>query len=97
VRKPFLASHTATHLITNSSSPDDSLACLTLLAEVLGAQSLPGSLDFVARLLETLGLIVQYQSQAQVDMSYLEQLFMTAVENAADNISVRPSLKFHAL
>jgi U3 small nucleolar RNA-associated protein 10 len=70
---------------------------LTLLAEVLGAQSLPGSLDFVARLLETLGLIVQHQSQAQVDMSYLEQLFMTAVENAADNIPVRPLLKFHAL
>jgi hypothetical protein len=49
---------------------------------------LPGSLDLIAHLLETLSKIVQTLPQTQADISYIEQLLMSAVESAASKINV---------
>lgn len=77
------------------SAPDDSLPRLSLLAELLAAKTLPGSLDLAARLLETLNRVMQSASPTQVDVSYIEQSLMSAVENAADKIVVRVGLELH--
>lgn len=49
---------------------------------------LPGSLDLIAHLLDTLSKIVQSLPQTQADVSYIEQLLMSAVESVASNIKV---------
>lgn len=51
-------------------------------------KSLPGSLDLIAHLLDTLSKIVQSLPQTQADVSYIEQLLMSAVESAASKINV---------
>lgn len=70
------------------SVDDNVLPRLSLLAEVLGTKALPGSLDLITHLLETLNKVVQSASPTQVDVSYIEQLLMSAVENAAEKIVV---------
>jgi U3 small nucleolar RNA-associated protein 10 len=57
--------------------------------EVLGTKSLPGSLDLVSCLLETLHNTVQYALSTQADLSFVQQLSMSAIENAAEQITVR--------
>ena len=49
---------------------------------------MPGSLDLITHLLDTLSKIVQSLPQTQADVSYIEQLLMSAVESAASNIKV---------
>lgn len=56
--------------------------------EILGTKSLPGSLDLVSHLLETLNRVVQSISPNQADVSYVEQLLMSAVDSAASKIVV---------
>lgn len=70
------------------STPEDVLPRLSLFVEVLGTRSLPGSLDLISHLLETLNRVVQSVSPAQADVSYVEQLLMSAVENSASKIKV---------
>lgn len=55
---------------------------------MLGTRSLPGSLDLISHLLETLNRVVQSVSPTQADVSYIEQLLMSAIENAANKITV---------
>jgi U3 small nucleolar RNA-associated protein 10 len=80
------------HLISDrpaSNAPSaDFFSSLVLLAEILAASSLPGSLDLISRLLDTLNSVLHYEPPAQGDKSYIEQLLMSAVENAAQNVIV---------
>ncbi|KAG6909155.1 hypothetical protein DXG01_001782 [Tephrocybe rancida] len=62
---------------------EDTMPRLGLFVEVLGARSLPGSLDLISNLLETLNRVSQSATAAQTDVSYTEQLLMSAIENAA--------------
>ncbi|KAF4611649.1 hypothetical protein D9613_003824 [Agrocybe pediades] len=75
-----------------TDAPEDTLPRLSLLVEVLGTKSLPGSLDLVARLLDTLSNIVQVLPQDQADVSYTEQLLMSAVESSASKITEVPNI-----
>ncbi|KAF9553866.1 hypothetical protein CPC08DRAFT_672807 [Agrocybe pediades] len=75
-----------------TDAPEDTLPRLSLLVEVLGTKSLPGSLDLVSRLLDTLSKIVQVLPQDQADVSYTEQLLMSAVENSASKITEVPNI-----
>jgi U3 small nucleolar RNA-associated protein 10 len=68
--------------------PRDTLPLLSLLAEVMASKPLPGSLDLVSRLLETLSKVVQASTSTEADVAYIEQSLMTAIENAATNITV---------
>lgn len=70
----------------------DLFPSLTLLAEILSASPLPGSLDLISRLLDTLNNVLHYEPPAQGDKSYVEQLLMSAVESAANKVVV--SLEF---
>ena len=72
----------------SSSTPEDALPRLSLFVEVLGMKPLPGSLDLISHLLETLNRVVQSVSPVQADVSYIEQLLMSAVENSASKIKV---------
>ena len=80
------------HLISDrpaSNAPSaDFFPSLVLLAEILAASSLPGSLDLISRLLDALNSVLHYEPPAQGDKSYIEQLLMSAVENAAQNVIV---------
>lgn len=71
---------------------DDTIPRLTLLVEILGTKSLPGSLDLISHLLETLNRVVQSISPNQADVSYVEQLLMSAVDSAASKIVEAPNL-----
>ena len=57
--------------------------------EVLSTQQLPGSYELVSALLEILGRVASLQGIAQSEISYLQQLIMTAVEASALQIKVR--------
>ncbi|KAJ7452113.1 hypothetical protein B0H11DRAFT_1742292 [Mycena galericulata] len=74
------------------SVSDETFPRLSLLAEVLGSIPLPGSLDLVSRLLETLHNVVQSSTPTDVDISYIEQSLMSAVENSAQKIVEVPNL-----
>ncbi|KAJ7146113.1 hypothetical protein C8R44DRAFT_600928 [Mycena epipterygia] len=75
-----------------SDVSDDTFPRLSLLAEVLGSISLPGSLDLVSRLLETLHDVVQSTTPTDADISYIEQSLMSAVEHSAEKIDEIPNL-----
>ncbi|KAF7326662.1 U3 small nucleolar RNA-associated protein 10 [Mycena venus] len=75
-----------------SEISDDTFPRLSLLAEVLASVPLPGSLDLVSRLLETLHNVVQSTTSADVDISYIEQSLMSAVEHSAEKIREVPNL-----
>jgi len=64
------------------------LSELTLFAEILGSNPLPGSLELVSALLETLSKLLQIPPTSQADVNYAEQMLMSAIDNAASNISV---------
>ena len=66
----------------------DSLPSLGLLMEVLGTKPLPGSLDLISSLLDTLHHTVQYALSTQADLSFVQQLCMSAIENTAEKITV---------
>ncbi|KAH9943771.1 hypothetical protein B0H21DRAFT_877669 [Amylocystis lapponica] len=70
----------------------DGVASLSLLMEVLASKSLPGSLELISCLLETLGKVTHGSSAAITDRSYVEQLLMSAVESAVVNVQGVPAL-----
>lgn len=72
--------------LTRSSS--DTLPRLSLLVEILGTKSLPGSLDLISCLLDTLNKVVQSLPPAQADVNYIEQLLMSAMESVSSKITV---------
>ena len=73
---------------TSNLSTADPFLSLTLLAEILSAKPLPGSLDLISRLLDTLNSVLHFEPPAQGDKSYVEQLLMSAVESAAEKVAV---------
>jgi len=62
---------------------------LTILAEVLGTTDIPGSIDLISRLLETLNKVIRSEGMGQSDTSYVCQMLMSAVERSASQITVR--------
>ncbi|GLB44223.1 putative U3 small nucleolar RNA-associated protein 10 [Lyophyllum shimeji] len=82
----------ATKRMKTTGTSEDALSRLTLFVEVLGTRSLPGSLDLISHLLETLNRVLQSQSAAQGDVSYVEQLLMSAIENVANKVMEIPNL-----
>ncbi|EGO02920.1 hypothetical protein SERLA73DRAFT_102973 [Serpula lacrymans var. lacrymans S7.3] len=63
---------------------------LTLLAEVLGTKDLPGSLDLISSVLETMSKVAHQDSQGASDTNYIVQMLMSAVENIANKIKEVP-------
>ncbi|KAI0712775.1 armadillo-type protein [Cerioporus squamosus] len=61
------------------------LPSLAVLAEVLGSVKVAGSLELVACLLETLHKVVNNVSPDASDRRFIEQLLMSAIENAVEN------------
>jgi hypothetical protein len=82
-RKCCSASLHHSHTCSRSSN---TYAFLTFLSEILSAHPLPGSLDLVSSLLDTLGKVVHDTSISIAEKTYVEQLLMSALENAAINI-----------
>ncbi|KAF9480276.1 hypothetical protein BDN70DRAFT_905831 [Pholiota conissans] len=78
----------ASKRIKTTESREDTLPRLSLLAEILGTKSLPGSLDLISHLLDTLSKVVQTLPATQADVSYIEQLLMSAIESTASKIKV---------
>ncbi|EMD35136.1 hypothetical protein CERSUDRAFT_107124 [Gelatoporia subvermispora B] len=75
--------------LESSASDDqieDKLSALSLLAEVLGSKPVPGSLDLIACLLDTLSKVVHDASAAAADKNYIEQLLITAIENTVSSV-----------
>ncbi|KAF8889071.1 hypothetical protein BD779DRAFT_1714897 [Infundibulicybe gibba] len=52
----------------------------------IGTRALPGSLELISHLLDTLHSVIQSVSSTHADVSYIEQLLMSAVESAANHI-----------
>lgn len=75
----------------SSPSTADLFPSLALLAEILATSPLPGSVDLISQLLETLNSVLHYESPTQGDKSFVEQLLMTAVEHAAEKVIVSVS------
>ncbi|KAM6493306.1 hypothetical protein JOM56_011440 [Amanita muscaria] len=71
---------------------DDNVRRLTLLIEILGTKALPGSLDLISQLLDMINGIARAVSSAQADVSYIEQLLMSAIESAAEKMTGTPKL-----
>jgi U3 small nucleolar RNA-associated protein 10 len=71
---------------------EEKLSIFTFLAEVLGTKELPGSLDLLTQLLDTLGKTIHYDSPIPSDTSYPCQMLMAAVEQAASKITVFDSI-----
>ncbi|KIP06398.1 hypothetical protein PHLGIDRAFT_128310 [Phlebiopsis gigantea 11061_1 CR5-6] len=86
------AAHRAPKRAKTDSETNEAYSLLTLLAEVLGAKPLPGSLELVSCLLETLGKVVHDTSASVAEKTYVEQLLMSALDNAATNIADGASL-----
>ncbi|KAJ7222324.1 hypothetical protein GGX14DRAFT_663256 [Mycena pura] len=80
------------YLTTVRRVSDDTFPRLSLLAEVLASIPLPGSLDFVSKLLEALHNVVQSTARTDVDINYIEQALMSAVEHSAEKIAEVPNL-----
>jgi U3 small nucleolar RNA-associated protein 10 len=76
------------HRPASKTPSADFFPSLALLAEILAASPLPGSIDLISRLLDTLNSVLHYELPAQGDKSYVEQLLMSAIENAAHKVIV---------
>ena len=74
--------------ISSHSSSSNAYGLLTFLGEILGAKPLPGSAELVSGLLDTLSRVVHDSSVSVAEKTYVEQLLMSALENAAMNIPV---------
>ncbi|KAI0920552.1 hypothetical protein AcV5_010550 [Taiwanofungus camphoratus] len=68
----------------------DSTSTLSTLAEALASKPLPGSLELISCLLETLSKVAHDPSIVPADRSYIEQLLMIAAEGAVANVPETP-------
>lgn len=73
---------------------DDSFILLTTFVEVLAASDLPGSIDLISRLLDTLNNVLHYETPTQGDKSFVEQLLMSAIDNCAEKVVVSCRILF---
>lgn len=65
------------------------LSKLSFFLEVLVSQELPGSVDLLSSLLETLSSLLSISTLPQSDFIYTEQLIMSCMESVATHIEVR--------
>ncbi|KDQ16943.1 hypothetical protein BOTBODRAFT_144298 [Botryobasidium botryosum FD-172 SS1] len=73
--------------IDGSDEPSDaSMQSLSIVLEIMAAKPLPGALELVACLLETLSRLCNLHASAKSEFDYLEQLCLTGLESAVDNI-----------
>lgn len=56
---------------------------------MLGTTDIPGSLDLISNLLETLNRIVRSDLWGPSDTSYVCQMVMAAIEKSASRVTVR--------
>ncbi|KAK0447887.1 uncharacterized protein EV420DRAFT_1647628 [Desarmillaria tabescens] len=77
-------------LVTEPSQ--ETLPQLSILAEVLATTSLPGSFDVIAAMVQALSSIIQSSSSDNVDISFIEQSMMSAIDNAADKVTEAPNV-----
>ena len=61
---------------------------LNSFADVLAASQLPGSLDLMVTILDTLTKLVHDVPATSADKVFAEQLLLSALENAANNMAV---------
>jgi U3 small nucleolar RNA-associated protein 10 len=69
-------------------SSDNTLSQLNLFIEALSSSELPESLELLTHLLQTLGQVMQVSTTATTDISFLQQMLMSAIENVASKIRV---------
>ncbi|KAF9238673.1 hypothetical protein BU15DRAFT_88298 [Melanogaster broomeanus] len=72
------------------TSEINKLQPLSLLAEVLATIEIPGSLDLISHLLETLSRVIRSELWGPSDTSYVCQLLMAATEKSANRVSEPP-------
>lgn len=76
------------NLLFFRAKDNENYTMLVLLAETLSSRPLPGSVELVSCLLETLNKVIHDATSSATDKSYNEQLLMTAIENAATHVPV---------
>ena len=64
------------------------LSFLAALAEVIGSLHIPGSLELISSLLDTLQKVMSNVSPDVADRRFVEQLLMSAIDNVVENFSV---------
>ncbi|KAF9221723.1 hypothetical protein BS17DRAFT_710411 [Gyrodon lividus] len=69
----------------------EKLQPLNLLAEVLGTTDIPGSLDLISHLLETLSKVIRSELWGPSDTSYVCQMLMAAIEKSASRVAEPPT------
>ncbi|OAX34660.1 hypothetical protein K503DRAFT_428951 [Rhizopogon vinicolor AM-OR11-026] len=70
---------------------EERMSMLTFLAEILGTKELPGSLDLLTQLLDTLGKIIHHDSPVTSDTSYTCQMLMAAVGESSSKMKEPPA------
>ncbi|KAI0063355.1 ARM repeat-containing protein [Artomyces pyxidatus] len=65
----------------------ESPASFALLAELLSSITLPGSMELITYLLEVLNRVAHSDTTLSADKAYIEQLLMSALDNAAANVA----------
>ncbi|OJA15136.1 hypothetical protein AZE42_07566 [Rhizopogon vesiculosus] len=70
---------------------EERMSMLTFLAEILGTKELPGSLDLLTQLLDTLGKIIHHDSPVPSDTSYICQMLMAAVGESSSKMKEPPA------
>lgn len=70
----------------------ETLPRLSVLAEVLATTSLPASFDVIAAMVQALSSIIQSSSSDNVDISFVEQSMMSAIDNVADKVTEAPNV-----
>ncbi|KAJ8075131.1 snoRNA-binding rRNA-processing protein utp10 [Marasmius tenuissimus] len=83
--------------LSEPKEPADVLLRLGLLAEVLGSISLPGSLDLISHLLETLSRVMQSDSPARADVTFIQQSLMSAIDSTAEKVKEMSNLAPNAI
>ncbi|KAL6308934.1 hypothetical protein BKA93DRAFT_724934 [Sparassis latifolia] len=71
---------------TSPLNNTSALPSLCLLAEILASISLPGSLDLMTCLLETLNKVTTHATVLPAEKSYVEQLLMTALDSTISSM-----------
>jgi hypothetical protein len=67
---------------------EGTLSMMGFFCEILSSNPLPPSFELISSFLETLEKLQQHSSQSHTDLTYIQQLLMSAVENVATGIVV---------
>ncbi|TDL26887.1 hypothetical protein BD410DRAFT_763071 [Rickenella mellea] len=95
-RAPKRAKLSAVNTIANDTETDN-LATLTLLSEILSTQKLPPSMELISCLLETLHRVASLPAASHSELNYIEQLLMSSIASAAEEMKETPVLAPNAI